>query len=330
MEKIVVIASNSFTGSHVVDQLLEEGKKVIGISRSPEYNMILLPYLYKKDLSQNFSFYKLDINTDLNNIMKILDYEKPEGIVNLAAQGEVQHSWDHPEDWFNTNSLGIGKLIYELSRRDYIKRYIHTSTPEVYGTCIGGIRENFNYNPSTPYAASKAAGDLFMRVYSNQGFPLTLIRSTNVYGIHQQLYRIMPRTIIYLKQGRKIQLHGGGLAKKAFIHVRDVADGIIKALESEDPSELYHLSPNSKGYSIKEIVELICNKMDYKFEDSTESVGERLGQDAAYEINSELARKELCWKPKIDLEVGISEMVDWINSNWEEIESLPHDYIHKA
>ena len=73
MEKIVVIASNSFTGSHVVDQLLEEGKKVIGISRSPEYNMILLPYLYKKDLSQNFSFYKLDINTDLNNIMKIFE-----------------------------------------------------------------------------------------------------------------------------------------------------------------------------------------------------------------------------------------------------------------
>lgn len=331
MDTVAVIGSNSFTGSHCVNAILENSKaEVIGISRSPEYSSIFLPYVYRKKSSGRFHFHQLDINKNLDAILELLDSEEPEAIINLAAQGEVQHSWEHPEDWFQTNAVGIANLTNALKERKYIKRYVHTSTPEVYGTCEGGVKENYTYQPSTPYAASKAAGDLFMyALYKTHNFPLTLIRSTNVYGIHQQLYRIIPRTIIYLKQGKKIQLHGGGVAKKAYIHVRDVADGILKILTAENPAELYHFSPNSEGYAIRDVVKLICDQMGYDFAKCTENVAERQGQDAKYEIDSMKARKELGWKPGITLKEGIQEMVAWIDDCWDEIKKQPLEYVHK-
>ncbi|HIJ97730.1 TPA: GDP-mannose 4,6-dehydratase [archaeon] len=331
MKTVAVIASNSFTGSHFVDALLENTKaKVIGISRSPEYNSIFLPYAYKKKKSGRFEFHQLDINKNLREMLSLLDREEPEAIINLAAQGEVQHSWDNPADWFQTNAVGIVNLTNALKDRKYIKHYIHTSTPEVYGSCEGGVKENYNYQPSTPYAASKAAGDIFMyALYKTHNFPLTLTRSTNVYGMHQQLYRIIPRTIIYLKMGKKIQLHGGGIAKKAYIHVRDAADGVMKILEAKNPSELYHFSPNNEGYAIRDIVKMICEKMDRDFEKCTETVPERKGQDAKYHIDSTKARKELGWAPKVKLEDGIEEMINWVDDCWDEIKKQPHEYIHK-
>lgn len=332
MKKIMVIGSNSFSGSCLVNYILEyTDDKVIGLSRSPEYNPIFLPYLYKKERSKNFQFHQLDLNKDLNKICKILDNEQPEIIVNFAAQGEVQHSWEHPEHWFRTNCLGIVNLTNVLKNKDFIEKYVHISTPEVYGSCEGIVKEDRTYySPSTPYAGSKAAGDLFLWCLEKTwSFPLIMIRSTNVYGIHQQLYRIIPRTIIYLKMGKKIQLHGGGKAVKSFIHIRDVIGGIVKAYSHGKTGELYHLSPDDQGHSIRSIVEMICEKMRYSFEQSTVVTKDRIGQDARYVIDSTKARNELDWKPTIPIEEGINEMIQWIKDNWEEIKKQPLVYIHK-
>lgn len=328
MNKVVVIGSNSFSGAHFVDLILESSDcEVIGVSRSPEKNAIFLPY--KKRNSDRFSFYQMDLNKNLNDMMELFDQRRPDVIVNFAAQGEVGSSWQNPEQWFRTNCMGIVNLTYNLKDKEYLNRYVHISTPEVYGSCEGAVLESTPYNPSTPYAASKAAGDLFLFVLVKSfRFPLIMIRSANVYGPHQQLYRIIPRSIIYMKKGMKIPLHGGGGAIKSFIHIRDVCEGICKVIEKGRVGEIYHLSPES-GCSVRGIVEMISKKMGLDFDQVTETVGERLGQDARYVIDSTKARNELSWKPRISIDEGLDEVIEWINHDWKTIVQQPHEYIHQ-
>jgi dTDP-glucose 4,6-dehydratase len=326
--KIAVIGSNSFSGSDFIDLLLEEKDySVIGISRSPEKKAIFLPY--KRHKESLFQFYQLDLNNDTNRIIDLLDTFKPEYIVNFAAQSEVAPSWRYPEQWFQTNVVSLAKLINELKDKDYLRRYVHISSPEVYGTCEGRVTESSPVNPSTPYAASKAAGDLFLfTVVKNYQFPLVMIRATNVYGAHQQLFKIIPRSVIYLKTSRPIQLHGGGVAVKSYIHIRDVSRGELLAMEKGSVGSIYHLSPDS-GYSVSKIVRKICEIMKCSFDDCTVSVAERPGQDAAYIIDSSRARQELGWRPKISLDEGLAEVVNWVEDNWNEIKEESLEYVHR-
>jgi dTDP-glucose 4,6-dehydratase len=328
MKNVLVIGSNSFSGSDFVDLLLEEGKyEVVGVSRSEEKSPLFLPYKHRK--TKHFTFHQIDLNRDLDKLENILDTFCPEYVVNFAAQSEVAPSWKHPDHWFQTNAVALTKLVNRLKGKNYLKKYVHISSPEVYGSCQGFIKEDAPLNPSTPYAASKAAGDLSLFTFAkNFNFPLVMIRATNVYGPHQQLFKIIPRAIIYMKQGKRISLHGGGKAIKSYIHIRDVSRGELLAMEKGKPGEIYHLSPD-QGVQVKEVVWKIAEKLAIKFEDAVEIAEERLGQDNAYTIDSSKARKELGWKPQISLDHGISETIEWVNHSYEEIEKQPLEYIHK-
>lgn len=328
VKKIAVLGSNSFSGSDFVDLLLEaEHNAIIGISRSPEKSALFLPY--KRRQKVNFKFYQLDLNRQMPEIIEVLDSFKPEYVVNFAAQSEVAPSWDYPEQWFQTNVVALAKLTNALKEWDYLERYVHISSPEVYGNCEGGVTECAPLNPSTPYAVSKAAADLFLfTLVKNFGFPLIMIRSTNVYGVHQQLWKIIPRSIIYFKTGKKVPLHGGGVAVKSYIHVRDVSRGELMAMEKGETGSIYHLSPD-KSYAVREVVRMICELMGCDFEALTFPVSERAGQDAAYVIDSSRAREELGWCPRIRLEEGLSEVVSWIEDNWQEIIREHLEYVHQ-
>lgn len=328
-QKILVIGSNSFSGSDFIDYVLEKGKyRVIGVSRSPEKSALFLPY--KRHKRAPFSFHQIDLNKDCRQLFDLLDKEKPEYIVNFAAQSEVVPSWEHPEHWFETNAVAIARLGNYLKSFGSLKRYVHISSPEVYGTCEGTVKENAPLNPSTPYAASKAAGDLFLfTLVKNFNFPLVMIRSTNVYGAHQQLFKIIPRSVIYIKMGKTIELHGGGRAVKSYIHIRDISRGELLALGKGKNGEIYHLSPDN-GVAVRDVVKITCQSMGKDFKKATKVVTERLGQDKAYVIDSTKARKTLGWKPKVSIEEGIEGVIDWINNNWGEIRKLPLTYIHKA
>jgi dTDP-glucose 4,6-dehydratase len=282
----------------------------------------------RSDLSR-FSFYQLDLNTDMPGIKSLFSEKKPEFIVNFAAQSEVAPSWDHPEQWFMTNAVAIAKLGNYLKDQEWLSRYVQISTPEIYGTCEGFVDEHAPINPSTPYAASKSAGDLMLQtLVKNFNFPLITIRSTNVYGAHQQLHKIIPRSIIYLKTGKKIPLHGGGNAVKSYIHIRDISKGELLAMERGVPGEIYHLSPD-EGISIKDLVSKICMLMGKDFESSVLPVGERLGQDKAYTLDSSKARDNLGWKPVISLDEGLAEVIGWVENNIERITVFPLEYAHQ-
>ncbi len=327
MNKVLVIGSNSFSGSDFIDLLLETGTyKVVGISRSPEKNPLFLPY---KRYVKNFTFHKIDLNHDLDKLDQILSDFQPEYIVNFAAQSEVGPSWEYPEHWFQTNAVALTKLAHRLKDKTYLKKYVHISSPEVYGTCEGTITEEALINPSTPYAASKAAGDLSLFTFQkNFNFPLVIIRATNVYGAYQQLFKIIPRSIINIKNRHPIELHGGGQAVKSYIHIRDVSRGELLAMKHGNIGEVYHLSPDS-GVSVFEVVNTISNFLGVRIEDVTIKVPERLGQDKAYIINSTKARTTLHWAPQINLQQGIRNVITWINEQFEHIIQQPLQYIHK-
>jgi dTDP-glucose 4,6-dehydratase len=328
MKKVLVIGSNSFSGSDFIDLLLEEGNyQVVGISRSPEKSALFLPY--KKRASTSFTFVQIDLNRDLGKLDILLDHFQPEYVVNFAAQSEVAPSWENPHHWFQTNAVALTHLANLLKDKPYLKRYVHISSPEVYGTCVGNITEEAPLNPSTPYAASKAAGDLSLFTFAkNFNFPLVLIRATNVYGAHQQLFKIIPRSMIYLKQGKKIELHGGGHAVKSYIHIRDVSRGELFAMEHGTPGEIYHLSPD-QGVAVRDVVQQICEQMRTPFAESTTVVAERLGQDKAYTIDSSKARRTFGWSPKIALTEGLEQTSTWIEKYFHEIAKQPLHYLHK-
>ena len=327
--RIAILGSNSFSGSDFIDLLLEDdNNEVLGISRSPEPHDLYLPY--RRHAPDHFTFKQLDMNTEMPAVLKALDVFRPEYIVNFAALVEVATSWDYPEHYFDTNTVALSRFINHMYKQDYLKRYLHVSTPEVYGNCEGIVTEDQPVNPSTPYAASKAAADMLVTTYQRQfGFPAMTVRSTNIFGAHQQLFRIAPRSVIYIKNGTTIQLHGGGRAVKSYIHIRDISRGELAILEKGRIGECYHLSPDA-GIAVRDVVAAIANRMGKRLDEVSEDVDERPGQDAAYVINSDKARQELGWRPTISFEDGLNEVVDWVESNWDEVQQQPQDYYHKG
>ncbi len=329
MRTVVVLGANSFSGQDFIDLLLDDpANRVIGVSRSPERSELFLRYRMRSDLAR-YRYVPLDLNEQMPELLALLDAERPEVIVNFAAQSEVAPSWEHPEHWFETNCVALARLVNHLRRQDYLRRYLHVSSPEAYGTCTGTVTEAAPLNPSTPYAASKAAADLLLRTYHKQfGFPVLTVRATNVYGARQQLFKIIPRSVIYLRLGRPIELHGGGAAVKSYIHIRDVSRGERAILDRGRVGEIYHLSPE-RGVSVRHVVRLLCRMLGHRFEDATRTVGERPGQDAAYVIDSSRARAELGWTPTVSLEEGLGEVVAWVDRYWDEIRTQPLEYRHK-
>lgn len=329
-QTVVVLGANSFSGQDFIDLLLETGRyRVVGVSRSPERAPIFLGYKLRSDLSA-YRYAQLDLNRDMPAILDLLDRERPAYIVNFAAQSEVAPSWEHPEHWFDTNTVSLAKLINHLRRQDYLERYLHVSSPEAYGSCVGRVTEDSPLNPSTPYAASKAAADMLLSTYRKQfDFPLLTVRATNVYGARQQLFKIIPRTAIYLRLGRPIELHGGGVAVKSYIHIRDVSRGELAILEKGRVGELYHLSPD-QGVAVRDVVRMLCEQASVDFEAATRMVAERPGQDAAYVIDSTKARNQLGWAPQIALAEGLQGVSEWVTEYWDGIQHQSLVYEHHA
>ena len=332
LKKVAVLGSNSFIASTFVNYLLEHtDAQVLGISRSPEYDARFLPYAYGKPYPKDrFRFQQIDVTRNTPELVTALDAFRPDAVVNYAAQGEVRNSWKWPEQWWETNCMAVMRLSEALRQRDYLQRYLAVSTPEVYGNTGENTKESHLYSPSTPYAASKLAGDLHLfTLFKHYKFPLVLTRAANLYGIHQQLFRIIPRTVIFRKMGKKLELHGRGLTRRAFIHARDVADGTWKTLTQGRLGEVYHLAPEGELVTMAEVVRFICERMGDRFEDAVTLVDENFGQDGLFSLDAAKARVELGWKPQVSFQKGVSEVIDWISENWDFIQSQPHDYIHK-
>jgi len=329
-EKIAVIGSNSFSGATFVRYLLDKDHDVLGFSRSKQSEDVFLPYKWFEYGRGRFHFKQSNLNDDIKKLIDILTEEKPSYIVNFAALGMVAQSWEKPEEWYQTNVVAQVKLHDQLRKLKFLKKYVHVTTPEVYGSTDGWIKENYNFNPSTPYAVSRAACDLHLKSFFNAyNLPVVFTRAANVYGPGQQLYRIIPRTILYARLGKKLFLHGGGSSERSFIHMDDVSDATYRVALNGTVGETYHIS-TLQTISIRDLVRKICDFIKVDFSDLVKDSEESLGKDQSYMLNSNKIRTELSWKNNIGLEKGIISTIEWVDRNLDILKNLPHEYIHKA
>ena len=219
----------------------------------------------------------------------------------------------------------------ELRQKPFLQKYVHVTTPEVYGSTDGGwIKEHNHFTPSTPYAVSRAACDLHLQsFYDAYGFPVVFTRSANVYGPGQQLYRIIPRTLLSALTGKPMQLHGGGHSVRSFIHIQDVVTATLKLALDAEPGTTWHLS-TQKSCSIRDLVQQICNLTGSSFTKLVNSTEDRLGKDQSYLLESSAIRDVHGWSDQISLEQGLQETLDWVNHHLSTLKSLSWNYQHKT
>jgi dTDP-glucose 4,6-dehydratase len=327
-EKFLILGSNSFSGATMADHLAAAGHDVLATSRSEEAHPAFLPYKWQARPGR-VRFARIDLNHDLAELKSLLASERPTHVVNFAAQSMVGESWQHPDHWMMTNVVSTVRLHELLRNYDGLERYVHVTTPEVYGSTDGWATETAPFNPSTPYAVSRAAGDMSLRTYfANYQFPVVFTRAANVYGPGQQLYRIVPRTIVAAMGGEKLRLDGGGKSVRVFIHMSDVADATLKIARSGALGEAYHISGHEL-VSIRSLVETILKQLGKSFEDCVEIGPERPGKDTAYMLDTSKLRGELGWRDTISLERGIEDVIRWAERFKSELAKLPAKYVHK-
>lgn len=324
---MLVLGSNSFGATHLIDDLLTSDIEVTGISRSELKSPQFLIYRENKKYD-NFSFHQINLVEELEKLIKLIEREKPEFIVDFAGQGMVAESWDNPWAWYETNILSKVKLLEYVRKQNSIRRYIRISTPEVYGDSEYEITESATFNPSTPYALSHATIDKHLQLlHSRYGFPSVIGRFANFYGEGQQLFRIIPKTFIKFKKGDRLQLHGGGSSRRAFIHGSDVSSGIQKMMNTATVGNTYHFS-TSELLSIREVVELIGNKLHIEWENLVEDVEDRPGKDNQYFMDISKSRSELDWSPRVDFSVGLGKVHLWIEANYDVFSLSSLEYRH--
>ena len=309
---------------------LKQGFTVTGVSRSPEAHPVFLPYYDNDRHPDGFSFLQADLNYDLDALTARIHEDRPAYIVNFAAQGMVAESWQYPEQWLRTNALSPLMLYEKLRKCTWLEKFVQISTPEVYGTAGNAIKENTCYTPSTPYAVSKATADMnLMCFFKAYNFPVVFTRAANVYGPCQQLYRIIPLTILKFLTGGAITLHGGGKSVRSFIHIADVCDATLKIMKSAEPGEIFHIS-SPDIVSIRELVLFIAQILRIDPEKHVVSGEERLGKDAAYLLDSSKLRRQLQWKTAYGLQEGLAGVIDWVKHNLPILRHMPQQYKHKA
>ncbi len=324
--RVIVLGSNSFSGQAFINYLLERNISVIGISRS---NIKKDHFLSFSKHNKKFNFFKLDINKNQVEILKLIKKYKPKYVINYSSQSMVGESWNNPEDWFFTNSYSLPILYNRIFDLNIITRLVHISTPEVYGSTNKIIKENNIFNPSTPYAVSRVTSDLYLNILNQfKGYDFVTTRASNVYGEYQDLYRIIPKTIFNFIKEEKIYLDGGGISKRSFIHIDDVSTATYTAMTKGLSGNTYHISTNEfiSIFNLAKKIAKIMNKDYQKLIVRLES--DRIGKDQFYKLDSKKI-KNLGWSPKISIEEGIIRTYGWIDLNYRKYTLKNTKYFHK-
>ena len=314
------------TSKYLLDHA--EPKKVVAIGRNPPKPKAFS--LGVGDDDPRYVYHAIHLTYELELLLEVLDRERPQVIVNYAAQGEGAASWKHSWRFYETNSMALARLTEALQAREYLERFIHIGTSELYGSVTHAASEDEPIKPSSPYAASKAAFDMHLLAVSRTlRFPMNIIRPSNAYGPGQQLHRVIPKAILFGLTGRRLPLHGGGRAEKSYIHTRDLARAIHLVAEEAPLGSVYNAGPQEPT-SIRRVVELVAEALDMPFDRLCEVSGDRLGQDARYWLDSSLIKRDIGWEPRISWQQGMAEMVHWVRGNLEELRKLPTDFVLRA
>ena len=314
--KICILGSGGVFGTNLAAYLLAQGHTVMGIGRSPKK-----PECFS--LGVDYPYHAYHITYEWEYARREILLFNPDAIVNFAAQGEgaASFGWDNWR-YYETNCVGLVRLVSDL---DY--RFVHIGSSEVYGSVNKPVSEDSLLCPTSPYSVSKAAFDQHLvAMHKVKGLPMNIIRPSNCYAPGQQLHRIIPKTLIYGLTGRKVPLHGGGVARKSYLHATDLSRAILKVIQGP-VGEIYNVGPDEPT-SIREVVERCAKALKMEFHELTEVAPERTGQDSTYWLCSD-KMKALGWKQEIDWDEGLDEMAGWVKA-YPELLTMPTDFRMRA
>jgi dTDP-glucose 4,6-dehydratase len=329
MKKYAILGGGGSFGIHTALYLLDHAdpSMVIGIGRNP---LRPEPFSLNVEKRKNYKYYACHLTYELDLLLELLDREKPDVIINYAAQGEGAVSWKHSWRFFETNSMALARFCEELMKRDWLERFIQIGTSEMYGSVEHASKEDEPIKPTSPYAASKVAFDLYLvSVHRFLGFPMNIIRPSNAYCPGQLLHRVIPKAIVCGLTGRRLPLQGGGRAEKSYIHARDLARAILLVSEKAPLGAIYNAGP-PEPTSIRRVVGLCADALGMPFEQLCEMAPDRLGQDSRYWLDSGAIHGAVGWAPSIGWEEGLAEMADWGRKYLDQLRDWPMDYVFRA
>lgn len=330
MKRYAVLGGGGSFGIHTSKYLLEQSdtERVLGIGRNLPRPEPFTLNVGKGD--DRYSYHAYHVTYEIDLLLELLDKEKPQVIINYAAQGEGAVSWKHSWRFFETNSMALARLAEELMQRPWLERFIQIGTSEMYGSVEHATKEDEPIKPTSPYAASKVAFDMYLvSVHKFLKFPMNILRPSNAYCPGQLLHRVVPKAVVCGLMGKKLPLQGGGRAEKSYIHARDLARAIYLVAAKGPLGTIYNVGP-PEPISIRALVETIAKVMDIPFDQLCEVTADRLGQDSRYWLDSSAIKRDVGWEPQITLEDGIKEMVDWGKKYLDVLKDWPMDYTLRA
>tara|TARA_B100000768_G_C11226807_1_gene353172 strand:- start:209 stop:1222 length:1014 start_codon:yes stop_codon:yes gene_type:complete len=325
MKKIIVTGGLGFIGSNLIELLLQKNYKVINIDKVTYSSNFYNTNEFKK--SKNYRFIKCDIND--KKIKNIFLKYKPDCIFNLAAETHVDRSIDNPENFIQSNIVGVYNLLenFKSFSKNYKSKLIHISTDEVYGDILSGrSSEKYPYHPSSPYAASKAASDHLVSSYvRTYKIPAIVTNCSNNYGPKQHPEKLIPKLIYNILKNKPLPIYGKGTNSREWIYVKDHCEALIKVFLKGNNGEFYNIGSNKNLNNLQVTKELLKkskkliklgNKVKINF------VKDRPGHDIRYALNSNKIKNKLGWFPKTNFSEGIKLTLKWYFENKSYYKSL--------
>ena len=333
MKKTILVTGGAgFIGSHVVRRFVNKHPDYLIVNADKLTYAGNLENLADIEKFPNYIFEKTDI-VDKKAVVDLFNKYQFDGVIHLAAESHVDRSIDSPDDFVMTNVVGTVNLLNAAlaSWNSHFagKLFYHVSTDEVYGTLgkKGSFTEKTPYDPKSPYSASKASSDHFVRAYFNTyKLPIIISNCSNNYGPNQFPEKLIPLMINNIKNNKPLPVYGKGENIRDWLYVEDHAAAIDLIYHKGGIGETYNIGGNNEWKNI-DLVRLLCRIMDRKLgrkEGSSEKlitfVKDRPGHDFRYSIDSSKLRNELGWQPSVSFEEGLEKTVDWYleNTRWLE------------
>ncbi len=318
--KLLVTGGAGFIGSSFIRHLLESHQDIELVNFDCLTYAGNLENLSDLCTDSRYSFVKGDISS-LIEVEEALNQEV-DAVINFAAETHVDRSILNPSAFVRTNIQGT-QVLLEASRRRKVSRFIQISTDEVYGSLkeSGRFTEQSPLSPNSPYAASKAGGDLLLRSYhKTYGMDVIITRSCNNYGPYQFPEKLIPLMILNALEDKPLPVYGDGLHVRDWIHVTDHCRALAKVLLEGRPGQIYNIGSNQEEPNL-EVVHQILDDLG-KSHELVQFVEDRPGHDRRYAIDATLIRTELDWSPQVSFKQGLAETIHWYQENFDWVNNV--------